>query len=283
MILIADSGSSKTDWRLLSANGDIEQAQTIGFNPYYQPQKQLDTEMREVLLPQIKNEVEEVYYYGAGCSTEANCNIIREVLESHFDQAHIEVEGDLLAAARSLCGHDAGIACIVGTGINSCFYDGNNIVDNVTSLGYVLGDEGGGTHLGKQLVGDFLRGELPQTLADRFIKRFKLNKDDILKRVYQGEMPGRFLASFSKFIFQNIKDPYCYRLVYESFKTFFEKNVIKYKQHTSHKVHFTGSVAFYYSNILRQVANDMSIVVGNVVESPIAGLTLFHKNSLTKQ
>ena len=281
MILIADSGASKTDWRLIDAEGTIEQAQTIGFNPFYQHQEQLDTEVREVLLPQVSQEVQAIFYYGAGCSNDTNRKVIREVLEKYFEQAHIEVWHDLLAAARALCGDKPGIACIIGTGVNSCFYDGKKIVENVTSLGYVLGDEGSGAYLGKQLVADYLRKDLPQKIWDSFMKRYGLDRSEILEKVYKGEMPGRFLASFSRFIFQNIKDPYCYQLVYNSFNLFFEKNIDKYEQSKDHQIHFTGSVAFYFSDILRQVANDRGFSIGHIAESPIAGLTLYHKNSLT--
>ena len=281
MILIADSGSSKTDWRVLSHHGSIQQAKTIGFNPFYQPPEHFDKDIREVLLPQISKEVEAIYYYGAGCSTEANRNIIKDVLSKYFDNAHIVVSHDLLAAARALCGDQSGIACIIGTGVNSCYYDGSNIVENVSSLGFILGDEGSGSHLGRKLVADYMRKDLPQEISDRFYKRYELERDQILERVYQGEMPGRFLASFSKFIFQNIKSPYCHRLVYESFRLFFEKNVMKYDNYKNMPIHFTGSVAFYFNNILRQAAADLSIHVGNVVESPIAGLTLFHQKSIT--
>ncbi|MTI20973.1 N-acetylglucosamine kinase [Fulvivirga sp. RKSG066] len=280
MILIADSGSSKTDWRILQPDGKITQAKTIGFNPFYQSQEQLDIELRHKLMPEISEEVTKVFYYGAGCSTEANINLIKSVLQSLFSKADIEVHHDLLAAARALCGHEPGIACIIGTGINSAYYDGKRIAENTPSLGYVLGDEGGGTHLGKQLLGDYIRKDLPKNLEDRFFKRFGLTRDDILDSVYKNERPGRFMAGFSTFIFQNINEPYCHTLVYESFKAFFEKNVIKYEAHKTQQVHFTGSVAFYYGNILRQAAADLSISVGKVIESPIAGLTLYHQKEL---
>ena len=142
MILIADSGASKTDWRILDEKGNIEQAQTIGFNPYYQPIEQFDQEVREVLVPQVKQPIEKIFYYGTGCSSDKNRKLIRNVLEVFYPEAHIEIWHGLLAAARALCGQEEGIACMLGTGANSCYYDGTRIVDNVTSLGYVLGDEG---------------------------------------------------------------------------------------------------------------------------------------------
>src|SRR5688572_2400027 len=280
MILIADSGASTTDWRILDGHGKIEQAQTIGFNPYYQPIEQFDREIREVLVPQIKPDIKKIFYYGTGCSSDKNRKLIRNVLETFFPEAHIEIWHDLLAAARALCGTEEGIACILGTGANSCYYDGTKIVDNVTSLGYILGDEGSGAYLGKKIVADYLRKDLPEKLWDQFKKRFPFDRDEILDRVYTQEMPSRFLGSFSHFIFQHVKEPYCYKLVYDSFSEFFEKNVMKYNRYDKLKVHFTGSVAIYFSDILRQVSNDKGIAVKNILESPIAGLTLYHKQEL---
>lgn len=281
MILIADSGASKTDWRIIDGSGKIEQAQTIGFNPYYQPIEQFDQEVREVLVPQVKQSIDKIFYYGTGCSSDKNRKLIRNVLEVFYPEAHIEIWHDLLAAARALCGTEEGIACILGTGSNSCYYDGAKIVDNVTSLGYLLGDEGSGAYLGKRIIADYLRKDLPEKLWDQFKKRFPFDRDEILDRVYTQEMPSRFLGSFSHFIFQHLNEPYCYKLVYDSFGEFYEKNVMKYNRYQALKVHFTGSVAFYFSDILRQVANDKGIAVKNILESPIAGLTLYHKKDLS--
>jgi len=283
MILIADSGSTKTDWRFISKEGQISQAKSYGFNPYYQDTIDLKTDIENNLLSQIKGEeVEEVYYYGAGCGSAENRKLIHELIKDIFVNARIEVSHDLLAAARALCGIEPGIACILGTGANSCSYNGNEIVSNIPSLGYVMGDEGSGAYLGKILLADFLRGDMPNFIAERITKRFNLTKDDVLESVYQKEKPSKYLASFSKFIFQNIKDPYCYRLVYDALKSFFEINILKYENSGNLKIHFTGSVAFYYSNILRQVANDLGVNVVNIVESPIAGLTLYHQKQLNK-
>lgn len=280
MILIADSGASKTDWRMLGQNGAIEQAQSIGYNPYYQPIEQFDKEVREVLVPQVKHPVKKIFYYGTGCSSDKNRKMIRTALERYFTDAHIEVWHDLLAAARALCGEDPGIACILGTGSNSCYYDGVRIVENVTSLGYVLGDEGSGAWMGKKIVADYLRKDLPEKLWDHFKKRFPMDRDEILSRVYSQEMPSRFLGSFSHFIFQHLNEPYCYKLVYNGFSEFMEKNVMRYERYNELKVHFVGSVAFYFSDILRQVANDKGITLKNILESPIAGLTLYHNKDI---
>jgi N-acetylglucosamine kinase-like BadF-type ATPase len=194
MILIADSGASKTDWRMINGKGEIAQAQTIGFNPYYQPIEQFEKEVRESLLPQLKDEPKKIFYDGTGCSSDKNRQLVRSAFEKFFANTHIEVWHDLLAAARALCGSEEGIACILGTGANSCFYDGSKITDNVTSLGYLLGDEGSGAYLGKRIVGDYLRKDLPEKLWDQFKKRFPFEKEDILDRVYNQEMPSKFLG-----------------------------------------------------------------------------------------
>lgn len=282
MILLADSGASKADWRLITADGAIQQFQTLGINPYHQKVEDIKSEIMESLRPKINGTVDQLFFYGAGCSSEGNKNMLKMVFEEAFPSALITIDHDLLGAARSLCGYDAGIACILGTGANSCYYDGNDIVSNIPSLGFIMGDEGSGAWLGKKLLSSFIRGELGEDIESRLVKRFGLNRDMILENVYQKPFAARYMAGFSKFIFQNIKSPVLYRLVYTGFELFFEKNVEKYDRFKELPVHFTGSVAFYYSNILRQVANDRGITVRNVVESPIAGLTLYHQNSLMR-
>ncbi|ELR68087.1 hypothetical protein C900_01166 [Fulvivirga imtechensis AK7] len=282
MILIADSGSTKTDWRLIDEKGDIQQYKSEGINPYLQRSEEIRIQINETLKPQVNAPVAELFFYGAGCSSAHNKLMLKEIFEEAFPGTAIHVNHDLMAAARALCGHEAGIACILGTGANSCFYDGEEIKANVPSLGYVMGDEGSGAWLGKELLSAFLREELSADVAGRLLKRFDLNRDNILENIYQKPMPSRYLAGFSKFIFQNIKDPGLYRTVYRGFELFLEKNVEKYNRYGELPVHFTGSVAFYYSNILRQVANDMGIVVKNIVETPIAGLTLYHQKNITR-
>lgn len=278
MILIADSGSSKTDCRIINNDGSISQATCAGMNPYYHDSDSILKELAEILKPQIDGEVQQVFYYGAGCSTAENCSKIAEAILRVFPTASIQINHDLLAAARSLCGQEEGIACILGTGANSCLYDGSDIVDNVAALGFILGDEGSGFYLGKQLMADYLRRNLPQNIADAMDEKYGLNKDAVLKKVYLKEGGSKYLASFSEFISENIGDPYLYRMVYHSFDEFFEKNVMKYENHANQNIHFTGSVAFYFSDILRQVGQDKGITIKNIIQSPIAGLTLYHQS-----
>jgi len=278
MILIADSGGSKTDWRLVRKDGSIDQASSAGFNPYYQPIDDLKRIVKDVLMSRIppSEEVTEIYFYGAGVSSEKNQATIKQAFLEFFPNAQIEIGWDLLAAARALCGNEPGIACIMGTGSNSCLYDGKNIVDNVANLGWILADEGSGANIGRKFLVDYLRKKLPDTLARQFQARFPLTREQFLEKVYQEEKPSAFLASFAKFIFQHLKEPYCYQLIYSSFAEFYENNVMKYEDYENLKVHFTGSIAFYFSDILRQVANDKGITVKNILEGPIAGLTLYH-------
>lgn len=277
--LIAESGSSKTDWRLLGPSGEIAQAKTVGFNPYYQTEENIRITLIEELLPQLSKNPEVVFFYGAGCSNENNKVLVRKAIQSVFPDAIVEVEHDLLAAARALCGHEPGIACILGTGSNSCLYDGKNIVANIPSLGFMLGDEGSGGFLGKRLIIDYLSGDLPGHLIEQFNHRYKVSKEEILDNVYKKPFPNRYLASFSKFLFHHLRDPYVFDLVLSSFKLFLKKTVYKYSNYKNYTTHFTGSIAFYFNSILRTACEEYGIVMGKVIEGPIAGLTLFHSEA----
>ena len=281
MIIIADSGSSKIDWRILESGGSIRQASSPGFNPYYQPLDHLKESIKEFLVPQIKGDVGKVFFYGTGVSSERNQEMVRSAFLEFFPNATVHIEWDLLAAARALCGEEKGIACILGTGSNSCLYDGSKITEQVANLGWILADEGSGASLGKKILFDYLRKNLPNELAAQFQKRFPFSREEFLEKIYQQEKPSTFLATFSKFIFQHLKEPYCYKLVYDGFSDFYENNIMKYEGYRNLKVHFVGSIAFYYSDLLRQVANDKGITVKNILETPIAGLTLYHQKNVS--
>lgn len=279
MILIADSGSTKTDWRMIASTGEISQARTVGFNPYFQDTDSIATELAKSLKPAVNEAITEVYYYGTGCGTESSCAIVRQAIQQVFSEATtVSVASDLLGAARALCGHEVGIACILGTGSNSCYYDGEQIGYQIPNLGFWLGDEGSGGHLGKTLVTNYLLKDLAPDLEAKFEKRFpNTTRDLVLENAYKKPFPNRYFASFSKFLFDNRSHPQAYRLVYDSFDLFFQKYICKYPDYKKLKIHFTGSVAFYYSDILRQVANDKGVTVKNIMETPIAGLTLYHQ------
>ncbi len=275
-ILIADSGFTKTDWRVIDGQGEISQAHTAGINPYYQTEEEILKEIQE-LHNQVPEKIDRIYYYGTGCSSEQNRERITNLLLRYYPHAEIDINHDLLAAARALCGDKKGIACIIGTGINSCLYDGQQIVDNIPSLGWAIADEGGGTYLGRELVSDYYRKDMPEHLRTLFKEEFELTRDNFLAKIYQEPMPGRFLASFAKFIGKHISDPYMYRLVANGFELFITKNILKYKEHQDVPVHFTGSVAYHFGSILRDVAGKYNLHIQHISKQPIAGLTLFHQ------
>jgi len=278
MILIADSGATKIEWRLLASDGTIKQAYSEGYNPYVQEDEDLRKGVKEHVMPVLNGaQVSEVAFYGAGCGSEEKNNAVAAILRPFFPKAAIDVNNDLLGSARALCGTEPGIACILGTGSNSCFYDGEKIALQVPSLGYVLGDEGSGANMGRKLIRAAVRKRLPSDLQLAFDSRFGLSEDDVLETVYKQKHPSRFLASFMKFLMQHIKEPYVYALIYDSFAEFFEEIIKSYPDYSKYPVHFTGSVAFYYANILRQVAADQGATVKNIIEGPIAGLTLYHQ------
>jgi glucosamine kinase len=278
-ILIAESGSTKTDWRLIDAQGKINQYKTIGFNPYFQDSDSIFNEISTSLLPLIDIDVQEIYYYGTGVTNLEKADIVHFALKNAFKNAKIDICDDMLAAARSLCLNEPGIACILGTGSNTCYYDGNKIAFQIPALGFWLGDEGSGGYLGKELVKKYLRKELSAELEQKFIKRYgALERTVVLEKVYKEPFPNRYFASFSKFLFDNRANPEVYLIILDAFSLFFEKTVLKYPNYSSLKVHFTGSIAFYYSDILRKAATIAKLNIGVILESPIAGLVLYHKN-----
>ncbi len=218
----------------------------------------------------------EIYFYGAGCGSGENRDKMESSILNVFPGTSVSVESDMLGAARALCGKEAGIVGILGTGMNSCYYDGEKISEQRTSLGFILGDEGSGAYIGKQFLAAYLNDEIPPVLRNTFEQRFKLSNSEILKKTYQEQFPNRFLASFSKFIFQNINDSYCSDLVANAFRAFFDKHICKYPQWKEHTLSCTGSVAFWFSNILRRVGEEKGIQLGRVVETPIAALCLYY-------
>ncbi len=277
MILIADSGSTTTQWRQLLGN-QVLQAVTKGFNPYYQTSAELEEELRNSLLDKLQGDIVTVFFYGAGCNTPEYNEIVALGLKAVFPAADIYVHSDLLAAARALCGHEAGIACIMGTGSNSCYYDGREIVSNIPPWGTWLGDEGSGSVMGRELVISFLNDELPAELSTSFEARYPDLKDRVLSEVYTKPYPNRYLGQFSKFLFHHRKHPWIYDFIYENFQLFLKRKVLKYPESSSVPAHFSGSIAFYFNTILRQVGADMDLTVKNILESPISGLTLYHQS-----
>ena len=259
MILVADSGSTKTDWMM-----DGEIITENGINPV--------TMSEEDILSHIQmmadDTVSEIFFYGAGC-VEPFSEKVRKALMQVFPQAHVQVESDLLGAARALCGREAGIACILGTGSNSCLYDGERIIDNIPPLGYILGDEGSGAALGKHFLHDLYSGILPQEMIPLFEKETGLTLSEVIQRVYREPLANRFLASLSKFIHQHIDEPGLQRLVVENFEAFFRVHILPYNR-PDLPVSFVGSIAWFYQDQLRTAAETFGLTLGTVFRSPLS-------------
>lgn len=278
MILIADSGSTKTDWCVVENGVLVQQIFTKGTNPFFQSEEEISNEIATALLPELKTEeFDAVYFYGAGCGFPDKIEIVHRAISKQLKvKGNVEVATDMLAAARGLCGREAGIACIMGTGSNSCYYDGENIVANVSPLGFILGDEGSGACLGKLMVGDLLKNQMTPELKEKFLKQFDLTPADIIDRVYRKPFPNRFLASLSPFLAQNINEPCVHELVLNSFKAFFKRNIMQYENFQNLKVNLIGSVAFYYKEVLAEAAEAMGIQLGTIIQSPMEGLIKYH-------
>jgi N-acetylglucosamine kinase-like BadF-type ATPase len=227
------------------------------------------------LLPEIRDlSIRSVIFYGAGCLPEKR-PIIKDTISEIIAPQNTEVHSDLLGAAHALCGREAGIACILGTGSNSCFYDGKQIVSNVSSLGFILGDEGSGAYLGKVLVSDLLKNQLPEQMKDEFLKQYHLTVPEIIDRVYRKPFPNRFLAGFSPFLVKYIDDPQIYMLVENGFHSFFQRNVTQYDYDT-YEVHLIGSIAFFFQDIIKETAKKMCIRIGKILKEPMEGLINYH-------
>jgi N-acetylglucosamine kinase-like BadF-type ATPase len=278
MILIADSGSTKTDWCLVKQGEQLQRVITEGMNPYFRSEDEIGSEIQTALLPELTAATfDALYFYGAGCLPE-KIPAMQTVLGKYLDATAIEVHSDMLAAARGLSGRNCGIVCILGTGSNSCFYDGEKITANVSPLGFILGDEGSGAVLGKLLAGDILKNRLPAGMKEKFLQQFALTPAMIIERVYRQPFPNRFLASLSPFLAQNLNEPAIKNLVSDAFKAFLTRNVQQY-DYRHYPVHFIGSIAYYYKDILEEVIRECGMQLGKIRQSPMEGLTAFHGNN----
>jgi len=276
MILIADSGATKTSWALLNDKNPIIH-NTAGFNPYYMGSEVIQDILDKEMLPEISGaHVREIYYYGSGCSTSKNCAIVIDALKQHFPNATIEVQHDLLAAARALLGRNEGIACILGTGSNSCEYDGEKITANVPSLGYMFGDEGSGTYIGKRFLSAYLKGYLAEEINISFQEAFNYSLEDILTAVYNDSNPGKFMSTFTRFLASHEHDDDVREILLSSFLEFFEENVAKYVGYKMVPVSFVGSVAYHFRHILNEAAWQMGISIGRIEQAPMEGLIRYH-------
>ncbi|RNC63550.1 ATPase [Proteiniphilum sp. X52] len=276
-LLIADSGATKSDW-CLTRNGEItHRFSGKGISPVYQTQEEIAEEIRLNVYPLLKEaDIEAIYFYGAGCIPEKT-GLVRDAIRQSFPVDTVQVYSDLIAATHSLCGRGSGIACILGTGSNSCEWDGTSIVNQISPLGFILGDEGSGAALGKNLIGDALKNQLTEGLKETLLDEYDLTPALIIDKVYRQPFPNRFLASLCPFLHKHIEDPTIRRVVTRSFSAFFERNVMQYDYHNN-KVNFVGSIAWYFSEPLKEVAAEKGIELGTISQSPMPGLIEFHNH-----
>ncbi|MBR4967970.1 MAG: ATPase [Bacteroidaceae bacterium] len=279
MILIADCGSTKTDWVLCDGDNVLARARTQGLNPTHQD----SDEIFEILSSELTDEItsqtpEKIYFYGAGCAYETANNRMRQALENIFPTKDIYINSDLLAAARALCKHEEGIACILGTGSNSCLFDGEKIIENTPSLGYILGDEGSGAHLGRQLLSDCLKKQLPKKVCEKFFEQYNLNVATILEKTYHSSLPNRWLASFTPFLSENKNIPEISTMLKQCFTQFFQRNTMTYRRSWL-PIHIIGNIGIHFGEEIKETAESLGLSIGNIVDSPMNGLIEYHKQN----
>ena len=277
MILIADSGSTKTDWAIINENNEIQEFKSEGLNPYFASDSDISQIIQKTFANfEHKEKVSEIHFYGAGCNSKEKNSILKVALKNTFPTDKIEVDSDILGAAKSLFQNDAGIAVILGTGSNSCEYDGAKIAKNIGSFGYILGDEGSGSNIGKNFISAYLNNELPEKVKRQFEMDYRLNVGEIIENVYRKPNPNRFLASFTKFIADYYtEDETLEMIVSECFYDLFTRKLTKYEL-KKHKIGFIGSVAYYFSDLLKEVADEFNVEIIKIEKSPMKGLIEFH-------
>lgn len=280
MILIAESGSTKTQWCLIDTDRLEDLVSTPGINPFNLTSGEIEGIIRPVAVGVDIYKLSNIYFFGAGCSTAKNKEKIKTALINVFRCRKIEVDTDLKAACLALAGDQPGLIGLMGTGSNSCIWDGISIVDNVPSLGYVLGDEGGGVSIGKQLVADFLKKQMPYHLRNRFAEKYDVTLEFVLERVYQMQMPNRYLAGYAPFVEEFIEDDYCRKIVFNQFKNYVERNILLYDKPEQYPLYFCGSIANAHADILEEICNYHQLKIQKIVKEPINDLSIYFKNKI---
>ena len=285
MIAIVDGGSTKCDWVILENSGKISQkTESIGFNPNIINAELIPQEIeKNPHLFLIKNQLDYIYFYGSGCGTVENALLVETQLQKVFPYAKVTVKEDLTAAAYAAYNGKPAIVCILGTGSNSCYFDGESIRRDLPSLGFLIGDEGSGSALGKHLVRRFFMKKLPQDLHQEFVETYHLTIEDAIKNMYHNPRANAYLAEFNKFVVQRKQHPYFQNMVFDEMKNFFEYQVLPYEEAREAEINFIGSIAYYYEDILRAAAAELNLTVGHIVQKPIESLVEFHKKYIFNQ
>jgi N-acetylglucosamine kinase-like BadF-type ATPase len=276
--LIADSGSTKAEWCLLDGKKK-KIFFTQGLSPYFLSSEQIQKIIEEELKSKMKQEPDEVFFYGTGCASPDNSKIVKKALQKVFSKAAISVDHDLMGAAKALCGKEKGIACILGTGSNSCYYNGKKIIKNSPGLGYVLGDEGSGAYLGKKVIQYFLYNTFDADLMDRFNAKFNTTNTEILEAVYKRPLPNRYLASYAVFLAENRGHYMIENIIEDGFNDFFFNHIYKYRESWTLPVNFIGSVAFGFKDVLKEMCSSYELQLGKVLQKPMDGLIKYHTAS----
>ena len=279
MLLLADSGSTKTEWRVVDEDGKtVTSLITEGLNPYFLSKEKISAIIHEKVMPVLEN-VEKVFFYGAGCGLSVKADVVKEALDSTIPaRLSAEVAGDILGAARSLLQDESGIACILGTGANSCIYDGREIINIMPSLGYMFSDWGSGTVMSKDLIALMLQEKLPSGILKEFHDTYHMGRPEILDNIYNKPLPNRFLASFTPFLLKHSDVTECREIIQSNFRKFFMYYVLRYPStKRSIKVSFTGSIAYRFRPFLQQVASELGIDIQNIVQHPMDGLVKYHR------
>ena len=275
--LIADSGSTKTEWCVLDGQKK-RKVVTQGLSPYFLSTMQIKIILEQELLPALKGAMPQIiHFYGTGCSNLANVNTVKQALRKLFTGAALKVNSDLMGAAKALCGDEKGVACILGTGSNSCYFNGKKIVNNCPGLGFILGDEGSGAFMGKKVVQYFLYNTFDPDLMDRFTAKYNTNRTTILDAVYRQPLPNRYLASFVGFLVENRGHFMIENIIEDSFNDFFFTHICKYKESWTLPIHFTGSVAYGFKDVLKEMCQSYELELGNVLKQPMDGLIKYHR------
>jgi glucosamine kinase len=277
MILVADSGSTKTDWLLTLPNDEVKQFRTAGLNPYFLSEKEIAKVLQDQAIDMIAYaaDITEIYFFGAGCSSPDRHEIVSNALSTIFTKSYISVDSDLLGCAYATCGHEKGLCCVLGTGSNISFFDGEEIHAGQHGLGFVLGDEGAGTWFGKALITDFLYGNMPHDINEKFEDAYHLDKETVIKYVYQTPNANSYLATFTRFLSEIRSTEYAQNLLRRGLLEFIESNIKSYPQYHRYKCHFVGSIAYVFTDELTQVCTENGIQIGKIIKQPIHDLLAF--------
>ena len=282
MILIADGGSTKADWIALNTNKEEAfRVRTLGLNPAIVPHEELSNRIVNMFqLMHIKDEVTEIHFYGAGCGTPKPIEILKSILESIFVNAKIFIAEDMLAAVYAASGKEPALVCILGTGSNSCYFNGEQMEMMTASLGYILMDEASGNYFGKKLIVDYYYQKMPKKIAEKFRNEFDLDADHIKKNLYRAPNPNMYLATFAKFMFEFKEEKYIKKIIKKGFQEFFKYRILPYNKTAETPIYFIGSIAFYFRDILEKIAQKNNLVITDVIQRPIDNLLAYHKDNI---